>query len=91
MVRRMRAEDVDPRGLIREAYAIEGIGAAECRSIFLDWALALPEDIAPRAAIGVLLATHGAAAHPMTRVLQDGLAEAPVPRRRGGRDGRLGS
>ena len=28
----------DPKGLIRESYRMEGIGPAECRSNFLDWA-----------------------------------------------------
>ncbi len=31
----------DPKGLVRESYAIEGITPGECRSIFLDWALSL--------------------------------------------------
>ena len=31
----------DPKGLIREAYRIDGIGAGECRSIFMDWALSI--------------------------------------------------
>ena len=31
--------DLDPMGLIRESYRIDGIGVAECRSIFLDWAI----------------------------------------------------
>ncbi|REC57045.1 hypothetical protein DRV84_08095 [Rhodosalinus sediminis] len=76
----------DPKGLIREAYRIEGITEAECRSIFFDWALALPEGAAPRAAIEALLARHADAPedHPMTRVLREGLAESATPRRRGG-------
>ena len=41
---------LDPKGLIREAYRIEGITAAQCRSIFLDWALSLPDTTAPGAA-----------------------------------------
>ena len=31
----------DPKGLVRESYAIDGITAPECRSVFLDWALSL--------------------------------------------------
>ncbi|WP_372893515.1 hypothetical protein [Rhodosalinus sp.] len=79
-------EEPDPKGLIREAYRIEGIGEAECRSIFLDWALALPAGVEPRAAIEALLARHADApeGHPMTRVLREGRAEGAVPRRRGG-------
>ncbi|MEM9796443.1 MAG: hypothetical protein AAF919_08135 [Pseudomonadota bacterium] len=78
----------DPKGLIRDAYAIEGIGPSECRSIFLDWALGVEGD--PKPAIARLLARHGVAGHPMDAVLRDGLAEAPVARRRGGRAARLG-
>jgi hypothetical protein len=33
------SSDVDPKGLIRESYAIEGITPQECRSILIDWAL----------------------------------------------------
>lgn len=79
--------DIDPRGLIAEAYRIDGIGAAECRSIFLDWALGLPggagaddvrrlfEHYAPR---------HPE--HPMTDLLREGMTGTPAkPRRRGRR------
>ena len=38
----MKGTADDPKGLIREAYSIDGITKAECRSIFLDWALSLP-------------------------------------------------
>lgn len=78
-------DDADPKGLIREAYAMEGLGPAECRSIFLDWALGLRTE--PRVAILAMLERHGARApdHPMTRVLCDGLGPAPdAARRRGG-------
>ena len=78
-------ERADPKGLVREAYRIEGIGAAECRSIFLDWALSLPGDVPPAQALRTLLAAHGAPGHPMTAVLQEGLqTPTPAPRRRGG-------
>ncbi|QBY00553.1 hypothetical protein E2K80_07215 [Rhodophyticola sp. CCM32] len=80
----------DPKGLIREAYLIEGITLSECRSIFMDWALSLsmPD---PHAAIDTLLTRHGAGQddHPMTEVLRDGLARPPVAKRRGGRSGRI--
>lgn len=80
----------DPKGLIRESYRIPGITAAECRSIFLDWALSAPDDN-PKDIIQHLLLDHGAAApdHPMTQTLTAALAEQPVARRRGGRMGRL--
>ncbi len=88
--RMMRADEVDPKGLMREAYRIEGITESECRSIFMDWALGLPA-VDPHEAIRVMLATYCAAApdHPMTRVLTAGLVPADTPRRRGGRAARV--
>lgn len=80
----------DPKGLMREAHAIIGITEAECRSIFLDWALSLPADADPVPSVRVLLERHGAEGHPMTSVLRAALAAAPTARRRGGRLGRLG-
>jgi hypothetical protein len=84
--------ELDPKGLIADSYVIEGISAPECRSIFLDWALSLPEGVAQGAAIEAQLARYGADApdHPMTAVLREGLGSAPPPRRRGGRSGRVG-
>lgn len=83
-------DPIDPKNLIREAYRIEGIGDAECRSILVDWALSLA-DIDPRRAIAALLERHADAPqrHPMTLVLREGLAEAASPRRRGGRAARV--
>lgn len=84
--------NADPKGLIREAYRIEGIGPGECRSVFLDWALSVPADADHAALIGELLAVYGEAhpGHPMTQTLRAGLAPAQAPRRRGGRRGRTG-
>lgn len=75
---------LDPRGLIREAYAIAGLGAPECRSIFLDWALGLPADADAAGAVSALLAHYGPAhpAHPMTAVLREGAERRAAPRRR---------
>ena len=79
----------DPKGLIYEAYRIEGIGMQECRTIFLDWALSLPLERDTGAAIRRLLERHGeAASHPMTAVLREGLGGMAAPRRRGGWRGR---
>jgi hypothetical protein len=80
----------DPRGLIREAYRIEGIGAADCRSIFLDWALGLPAGIAAAEAAAALLAHHAPPAdHPMTALLREAAGGTPGPTgRRGGAMGR---
>lgn len=76
---------LDPKGLIREAYRIEGIGLPECRSIFLDWALSLGV-VTPQAAIPELLARYAAepADHPMTLTLREGLGDAARTGRRGG-------
>ena len=38
---------IDPRGLIEEAYRME-LGPEDCRTVFLDWALGLPEGGRPR-------------------------------------------
>lgn len=88
----MRADEVDPKGLVRESYRIDGITAGECRSIFLDWALSVPAGIDPREGIRVLLATYAdlAPGHPMNAVLTAGLAPSDAPRRRGGRAARVG-
>lgn len=86
----MDAEDIDALGLIREAYRIEGIGAGECRSIFLDWALRLPAGTDQAWAIRHLLDLHGRPDHPMTQVLRDGLAVPARTGRRGGWRARRG-
>jgi len=86
-------DDLDPNGLIRECYRIRGIGAAECRTIFLDWLLAVPREADVRALILGLLERHAGTAsvdHPMTAVLRDGLGPRGPRGRRGGRAGRLG-
>lgn len=80
--------ELDPRGLIREGYAMAGLGAAECRSIYLDWALGLPAETDALAATRALLAFYGPAHpdHPMTAVLREGVeTDARPPRRRGRR------
>lgn len=75
----------DPKGLILEAYRIEGITAAECRSIFLDWALSVPEGRNTHDAIaGFLRNFADRPDHPMTLVLQEGAHRVATPRRRGG-------
>lgn len=76
----------DPKALISEAYRIEGITAEECRSIFLDWALSLPEDRSSREMIKVLLARYAGQApdHPMTAIMAEGAKTMTRPARRGG-------
>lgn len=89
----MTADWSDPKGLIRESYRIDGISDAECRSILIDWALSLGMDIDRNAALDALLQGYGAqhpAQHPMSILLRAARDDAPVPKRRGGRAGRLG-
>lgn len=83
----MTKQEPDPSGLISEAFSMSDITAAECRSIFLDWALRAPDDLS--ATIQVLLDRHQDEDHPMTAILQQARHAPPTPRRRGGRAGRL--
>lgn len=82
----MERDPLDPKGLIREAYVIDGISPGECRSIFLDWVLSLPPAEETQAAIAVLLARYRPdnPDHPMTEVLCAGGEDMGKPRRRGG-------
>lgn len=84
---------LDPKGLIRESYRIDGIGLPECRSIFLDWAISVPAGTDARTLVPALLALHGTEApdHPMTQVLREGLAAPASGVRRGGWRARHGS
>ncbi|SNR60205.1 hypothetical protein [Puniceibacterium sediminis] len=85
----IKGDATDPKGLINEAYRIDGITYGECRSIFLDWALAVPVDADTSTMIRALIERHAAAdngtdSHPMTTVLHEGLTGMAAPRRRGG-------
>jgi hypothetical protein len=86
----MELAEADPKGLVRESYRIDGITAGECRSIFLDWALSIPNDRSVPDAVRVLIATYALEApdHPMNAVLTEGLSAPAIPQRRGGRMGR---
>ncbi len=88
----MKLAEADPKGLVRESYAIEGITAPECRSIFMDWALSVPVGFSVPDAVQVLIGAYENAApdHPMNAVLREAMAASDVPRRRGGRAGRQG-
>lgn len=82
----------DPKGLMREAFRIEGIAAPECRSIFLDWALGVPAGKDTQFEVRALIAFYApdvAADHPMMDTLNAALQNAGPPRRRGGRSGRV--
>ena len=84
------AQTYDPRELILEAYRIEGITEADCRSIFLDWALGLKDGQDSRDGVRALLEHYRDQPrdHPMTIVLHAALETAARPRRRGGAGGR---
>lgn len=86
----MQLSEADPKGLVRESYNIEGITEAECKSIFIDWALSL-KTADSASALRALLDHYapGREGHPMSVVLQAALAAPPAPKRRGGRIGRM--
>lgn len=81
-----KGDENDPKGLIFEAFEIEGITKEECRTIFLDWALSLPMDQDTHRALKALLVQYGEMKedHPMREVMSEGLAGMVTPRRRGG-------
>ena len=87
----MKGDVLDPKGLIKEAYLIDGIAADECRSIFLDWALGVPlgEDTEERVQKLLTQYADQPADHPMTQTLLAALRRWEPARRRGGRAGRL--
>ncbi len=82
----MKGNSDDPKGLIQEAYRIEGITTSECRSIFLDWALSLPVEQDTHQTLRALVVRYEEAhpEHPMNAVLHEGLNGMAAPRRRGG-------
>jgi len=82
----MKGDAEDPKGLILEAYRIDGITSSECRTIFLDWALSVPVDADTGDVLRRLIARYSENApdHPMTEVMREGLAGMAAPRRRGG-------
>lgn len=66
---------IDPRGLFKDSYSIDGIVLEQCRSIFMDWALG--SDLKdPKADMQTLLDYYGPnnPDHPMTQVLREGVA-----------------
>ncbi len=82
----MKGDVNDPKGLIFEAFRIEGITKSECRTIFLDWALSLPMEADTSSTLRELIAQYdqNGPKHPMNEVMQEGLVGMDAPRRRGG-------
>lgn len=83
--------EIDPRGLIHDAYQMEGIGMVECRSIFLDWAL----ETAGEGQIDFITRLKATYLplypdHPMTEILNEALLEPSEGGRRGGSPKRRG-
>ena len=81
----------DPRGLLYEAYQIDGISLADCKTIFLDWALGLDYNIDQIKAVSSALKEYedDNPKHPMTTVLRDGIELQGKSRKRlGGRNAR---
>ena len=86
----MKGDYNDPKALIRESFNIDGINIEECRSIFLDWALSLPNDVDAKKIIPLLIDKYNdKKEHPMLITLREGLITTVSPTRRGGRRGRL--
>ncbi len=87
----MKGDANDPKALIREAFRIEGITGAECRSIFLDWALSVPEGVDVKGRIEAVLIQYEnePSDHPMQLTLREGLGAVAAPKRRGGRAARV--
>ncbi|AML52504.1 hypothetical protein AB9F29_14175 [Falsihalocynthiibacter sp. S25ZX9] len=80
----------DPKGLIKDCFSMDGITDAECRSVFVDWALSVPADVDTREALEALNVQYqqGPEGHPMLTVLKESLLEPAVTGRRGGWSGR---
>ncbi|CUH66638.1 hypothetical protein TG4357_02534 [Thalassovita gelatinovora] len=88
----MTRDLLDPKGLIRESFRIDGIAEPECRSVFLDWALSLPDGTDNQEALKHLITRYAQQPvdHPMMMVLREGLGQMAGPKRRGGWRARRG-
>lgn len=82
--------DIDARGMIHEAYRIDGITERDCRTIFLDWAMFAPDSPPVAEQLERLLQVYGTdnPDHPMTQVIRQGLDRSN--QRTGRRGGRIG-
>lgn len=84
---------LDPKGLIRDCYKIDGIRPEECRSVFLDWAISQADGLNVQDMLCQLITQYAdpLPLHPMSVVLYEATAEPKPVKRRGGRQGRLQS
>ncbi len=77
----------DPRNLISDIYAMETISKSECRTVFLDWVLGLPEDADVQNYMKMFhdqySSTHPD--HPMTEIFREGIEQKNRRRARKGR------
>ena len=74
----------DEKGLIFEAYNIEGIDSSSCRIILFDWLISLDPGVNQRVAINELLQVYSPKfpKHPMTELLIEGLNQNLASRKR---------
>jgi len=82
----------DPKGLMKDAFAMVGISESECRSIFLDWVLSVPDTVNLQGEVERLIGHYAplhAATHPMLETLRAAGTTSERPKRRGGRKTRL--
>ena len=82
----------DPKGLIFEAYRMDGISSEDCRSIFFDWVLGLKPELNAIDELTTLynLYVKNNPSHPMSQVIEEGLSNFNRKRiRRGGRQNRV--
>lgn len=78
---------IDPKGLFKDVYIMDGITEGECRSVFLDWAISRADDVDEKQALQDLHDHYalGEPDHPMSAVLRAALSTgSKKPRRRGG-------
>ena len=75
----------DPRGLIYEAYQMDGITTQDCRSIFFDWALGLKSELDPMEELSIIYNIYAGEnpGHPMNAVLEEGLSKFSSKKTRG--------
>ncbi len=68
-------EVADPRGLFRDGFAMENLSDSECRTIFLEWAMTLRDDVDMVHSLGVLHAHYQSeySEHYLFKLITEGL------------------